>query len=207
MRNFDNFNRYLDILMGDIYPQPPDLGHSNMAEQVIANWISMLIPCERVLDVGCGQGFAAPMFQRIGIQYMGVALGEDARICQANHLDVMNMDFHFLDFPDDFVDLVFARHSLEHSPMPLLALMEWKRVSKNWLCIILPNPEVYGWTGLNHYSVMHPNQVEFLLDLAGWHIIWTDFNEKSELRYMCEKKRATHYEAFIERETSVPIPS
>jgi hypothetical protein len=34
-------------------------------------------------------------------------------------------DFHFIDSGGEIYDLIFARHALEHSPMPILALMEW----------------------------------------------------------------------------------
>lgn len=199
MRNFENFDRYLDILLGDIYAQPSDFGHTAMASIVINKWVGLLNPCRNVLDVGCGQGFTAPMFYQYGIDFTGVAIGEDAKIAsESKGLKVYNEDFHFLHFDDESFDLIFSRHSLEHSPMPLLALMEWQRVSRNWLCLVLPNAEHYGWAGLNHYSVMHPNQVEFLLDRAGWHIIWSDFDEPTELRYMCEKKRQSHYEQYLE---------
>ena len=143
---------------------------------------------KRVLDVGCGDtAFMKEMFESECINYTGIAL-------RTNHPDVINMDFTFLDFPDNSFDMIFSRHSLEHSPMPIISLMEWHRVSSAWLCLILPNPLAFGWTGRNHYSVLHPSQAEFLLDRAGWHIIWTDFTNPNELRYMCEKIRTSEYE-------------
>jgi ubiquinone/menaquinone biosynthesis C-methylase UbiE len=84
------------------------------------------------------------------------------------------MDFTFLEYPDNYVDLIFARHSLEHSPMPLITLMEWARVSQNWLGIVLPAPEWYTYRGLNHYSVMNMEQIHNLLDVAGWNVMWED---------------------------------
>lgn len=198
MRDYRNLDLYLDVLAGDIYPQPPDPGHISMAEAAINQWVGNLMECKTVLDVGCGQGIAAPMLQNFGLDYTGVTLGNDYAVCRSHGLKVYNMDFHFLDFPDNSFDLILSRHSLEHSPMPLLALMEWFRVSKSWLMLILPNAEHYGWAGLNHYSVLHPNQAEFLLDKAGWHIIWSDFEDKSELRYMCEKIRSSHYERYVQ---------
>lgn len=197
MRNFLNVNRYLDILLEDIYPQPLDKGHTDMTGQVIYKWCGS-IQCRNVLDVGCGQGVAVPFFNELGIEYTGVTLGQDYAVCKSLGLNVYKQDFTFLDFPDESFDLIFSRHSLEHSPMPLITLMEWERVSRNLLCLVLPNPEWYKWVGLNHYSVMHPTQVEALLDRAGWHIIWSDFDEPQELRYMCEKKHKGHYDKYLE---------
>lgn len=187
-RDFSRINTYLNKLVQDIYDQPVDPGHTKWALDVFDNWFKPYKNIKTLLDVGCGDtAFMKERFESIGIEYTGVAL-------KTNNPNVHNMDFSFLNFDDNSFDIIFSRHSLEHSPMPVLTLMEWYRVSKSWLCLILPNPITYGWAGLNHYSVMHPNQVEFLLERAGWNIIWSDFNEPSELRYMCEKIRKSEYE-------------
>jgi hypothetical protein len=55
--------------------------------------------------------------------------------------------------------------------------MEWARVSKNWLGIVLPAPEWYTYKGQNHYSVMNLEQVRNLLDVAGWNILWERIDE------------------------------
>lgn len=174
MRDYSNIDRYITKLYGEIYAQPEDGGHTRMAQKVIDFWASRMTTCHSVLDVGCGTGFCQSMFERWGMKYEGIAIGED--VVQAKLLghNVKVMDFNFLDYPDDYVDLIFARHSLEHSPMPLITLMEWARVSKNWLGIVLPAPEWYTYTGLNHYSVMNMEQITNLLKVAGWSILWTD---------------------------------
>lgn len=205
MRDYTYLDLYLNMLLGDDYGQEPDAGHTRMMQEVLDGWIANLSGCENVLDVGCGAtAMASNAFGELGISYTGIALKKDAVKAQKLGKNVYEMDMNFLEFDDESFRLVFARHVLEHSPMPLLSLMEWYRVSSQWLCVVLPNPEFYGWSGLQHYSVMHPNQIEFLLDRAGWHIIWSDFTEKSELRYMCEKKRSSHYENFIERKIQEP---
>ena len=187
-RNFSNINTYLNKLLQDIYASPPDEKHTAWARNVFDKWFLNNTSVKTVLDVGCGDtALIKDWFGAIGAEYTGIALN-------SNNPNVTNMDFSFLSFEDDSFDLIWSRHSLEHSPMPLLTLMEWYRVSKSWLCLILPNPLEYGWAGLNHYSVMHPTQIEFLLKRAGWNVIWTDFSEPSELRYMCEKIVKTEYE-------------
>jgi SAM-dependent methyltransferase len=197
MRDFTNINRYLNILQDDVYAQPPDKGHTDMTGQVIYKWFRNLQGCLTVLDAGCGQGNSFPFFTELGMSVIGVTLGEDYDVCKEKGLPVYNSDFSFLEFPDGSFDAVFSRHSLEHSPMPLLTLMEWYRVAKDFLCLVLPNPDWFTWVGKNHYAVMHPNQAEFLLDRAGWHVIWSDFSEPQELRYMCEKKRISHYDKYV----------
>lgn len=89
------------------------------------------------------------------------------------------MDFNFLVWQDETFDLVWSRHTLEHSPFPLITLMEWRRVTKatGFLALIMPAPEPEGfWTvhGRNHYSVLPKENVEWLLRRAGWHILQFD---------------------------------
>ena len=187
LRNFSRLNMYLNMLLDDVYPQPTDAGHTKWANQVFEKWFMPNGLGESVLDVGCGDtAFMKSRFESVGMKYTGVAV-------RTINPEIVNADFSFLDFDDNSFDVIFSRHSLEHSPMPIITLMEWNRVSSHLLCLILPNPITYGWAGRNHYSMLHPDQVEFLLNRSGWHIIWTDFSEESELRYMCEKVQKSEY--------------
>jgi ubiquinone/menaquinone biosynthesis C-methylase UbiE len=191
MRDYSRIDSYLNELDGDIYAQPSDPMHAAWATQVIQSWIPNLKDaCKTVLDVGCGQGFCKTIFEKLGtgIIWRGVTLGEDFVKCMEKGLPVNNYDMTFLDsFADESFDLVFARHVLEHSPMPLITLMEWHRVARNWLCLVLPRPIFWSYVGLNHYAVMDTTQVMWLLSRAGWHPIW-DAETTEEYRFMCEKK-------------------
>lgn len=190
MRRYDQFERYLNKLSNQIYEQPPDIGHTSWAIDVIDKWISQMPTCTSVLDVGCGSGFCKPLFEKYGKTWAGVTLGRDAIICEQNEISpVFNADFSFLDMIEkESYDLVFSRHSLEHSPFPILTLMEWYRVSKQWLCVILPNPMFWTVRGQNHYSVVYPDQAKWNFEQSGWGIIWEDHTPE-EMRYMLEKQR------------------
>lgn len=188
MRNFSNFNRYLNILFIDDYGQPPDEGHEEMIRTVMEKWISNM-DSKTVLDVGCGAtAVAEPYFRERGIEYTGISLGKDAELAMAAGKNVIKADMTFLDmFEDGSFDLIWARHSVEHSPMPLITLFEFHRVSKAHLCLIVPRPQFFGRTGLQHYSVLYKDQWEFLMERAGWGVIWRDENAQ-EYRFMAEKK-------------------
>lgn len=202
MRNWNHIDSYLNKLYADLYPQPEDPGHTSLALKVIDTWMSRMTTCKSVLDLGCGTGFCQPMFEKWGVSYEGVCLGEDYMTALEKGRSVKRMDFSFLDHEDKSFDLLFSRHSLEHSPMPLLTLMEWARVSRYWLGIILPHPDWYGYKGRNHYSVMNHEQVHNLLDNAGWKVLWSDVDKlpfkknedepavpvNHEFWLMCEKK-------------------
>jgi len=186
MRDYTNIERYINELTGDVYPQPPDEGHTRMARWLIDNWFVNLPTCKTVLDVGCGSGFMQPMFAELGIVWTGVTLSADYLVCKNQGLDVHNEDMSFLPFADKSYDVVLGRHVLEHSPMPILTLMEWNRVAKQWVCVVLPNPDHYGYVGRNHYSVMSHTQLVWLAARAGMKPIW-ELLAENEIRVLLEK--------------------
>lgn len=173
MRDFSKIDGYITKLYSDIYPQPPDNGHTAWANESIAATLPLMDNIENVLDVGCGEGFCQEIFESHGLRYQGVAFGEDVINAQAMGLNVVEMDFSFLNYPDRSFDVVYSRHSLEHSPMPLLTLMEWHRVTKRYLALVLPVSEYWGIQGKNHYFMLSRSQWENLFNIAGFKIIYT----------------------------------
>lgn len=189
MRDYYHIERYLNQLADDIYPQPPDSGHQAMLEAVCHAWLPQISNLTSILDVGCGQGQAFSTLKGFASRVEGVTLGSDAGICRANGHKVYSADISFLPYLDGEFDLIFARHVLEHSPMPLLTLMEWRRVARQWLLLVLPNPTHYGYVGKNHYYVLNREQIGNLLEVSGWQALWEDESESTEIRLFCEKVR------------------
>jgi|SRR6185369_2452091 len=175
MRDWTNHDRYLTKLAGSIYRQPEDPGHSALTYKVICHWMSRLTGCHSCLDLGCGEGFAQGFFEEWGVKYEGITLGDDYLFAKDTGRNVKKMDLSFLEYEDESYDLLFSRHSLEHSPFPLLTLMEWYRVSKQWLGVVVPTPEWYGTRGSpNHYYILYPDQWLNLFDNAGWNVVWNE---------------------------------
>ena len=187
MRDYNYFEIYLNTLVDDIYEQPVDEGHTRMALNVIDNWIPKLVGCKSVVDMGCGQIAPQGAFEQYGLSYLGISIGRDVVEAVKAGKSVINEDMTFTKLDSESFDLVYSRHSLEHSPFPLLTLMEWHRIAKHWLCLVLPSPAHYGWVGKNHYGVMNFDQAKSFLERAGWNIIWSDTSEPTEIRLMCEK--------------------
>lgn len=171
MRDYRQFDEYLDRITGDVYAQPPDPGHTEWALDAVREYCAIPKGVGNVLDVGCGQGFLSQEFKNMGIHWTGVTIGEDYKICKKNKLNVKNADMTFLPFNDKEFGMVFARHVLEHSPFPILTLMEWRRVCRGHLVLVAPSPNYWGWSGKNHYSVMSLDQTAWLLKRAGWNPI------------------------------------
>lgn len=181
-RNYGFFNQCVENLTGDVYAQPPDPGHLEWAIEAF-DWIMTTIyldrPIEsdRLLDVGCGQGFMCPVFESVGFDWTGVTIGEDFGQAQEhmkrNGFDkskVHEADMTFLPFGNNTFDLIFARHVLEHSPFPVITLMEWHRVAKKtgWLCLVAPAPHWWLSGGRNHYSIVPKGNLLWWLSRSGW---------------------------------------
>ena len=115
MRDYKRFDEYYSELMNlDLYTQPMDDGHLKKMVDVISRWIAP-IGGGIVLDVGSGYSEAERIFKDVGISYCGMSLAENNK--------VPSEDFNFID-GENLVDIVFSRHSLEHSPFPLITLWE-----------------------------------------------------------------------------------
>ena len=173
MRDYKRFDRHINSLIPDIYEQPPDEGHLEWAISAVDKLATIPQNLQTVLDVGCGQGFMKEYFEEIlEMEWSGITIGEDYAIAKkAGIKQIYNIDMTFLPYIGPTFDLIFARHVLEHSPFPLITLMEWRRVCKGYLLLVVPAPDYWGYCGRNHYHVMEKLQIKCLLNRAGWDII------------------------------------
>lgn len=183
MRNYQKMEQYLDWLMQDIYPEPPMPQHEDITENVFQTFIVPNInQFNRVLDVGCGCGIALKRFKALGISAVGITLGEsDYRECLQQNFEVRLMDQSFLDFSAWEFDLVYARHVLEHSPFPLITLLEFNRVLKTdgYTYVELPWAESIHTSNTNHYSLFGKKSWCHLFGKSGFSIlnnVTADFN-------------------------------
>ncbi len=85
----------------------------------------------RILDVGCGDGFAMQLFSFYGAYPVGISTAEEeVHWCREQGLEAYLMDQNWLDFDDQCFDVVWSHHTLEHSVAPILAVKEAARVLK-----------------------------------------------------------------------------
>lgn len=172
MRDYKHIDAYLDALQQDVYPQPEDDLHTIWAAESILEFTKRTKDIFSVLDVGCGEAFCQTHFENYGCEYVGVCVGEDYQNARRKGRNVLDCDFTFLPFLDDSYDMVYGRHSLEHSPMPLLTLMEWRRVTRRYVALVLPSPEHWGYGGRNHYFVLNGDQWRNLFGVAGLDVVY-----------------------------------
>jgi SAM-dependent methyltransferase len=110
---------------------------------------------------------------------VGITLSdEDVDLCMSKGHTVEKHDFSFLPqskgYDDNSVDFIFLRHTLEHSPYPIITLMEYNRILKqdSKIYIEVPAPDCerkHEWN-LNHYSILGPSQLIALLQRTGFDI-------------------------------------
>ena len=133
-----------------ISAQPPDANHDRLTREVIAKWADT-IAGRSVLDVGCGQGLACKIWEAHGYKWTGVALGGDCYALSGKEYEHLCTDMHMLSGAK--ADVVYARHALEHSPFPAIALESWTRVA-SWLIVVVPVPGRLSNMHSGHLSVL-----------------------------------------------------
>lgn len=173
-QNLIRFFQFLGRVEEAAYPEEPAHIHTEVTQVALEHLTNFMPigPGIRVLDVGCGQGPALQYFREHGADAIGISLNStDVSVCQSKGFTVYSMDQSFMDFDDNSFDLVWARHVLEHSVMPLYTLMEYKRLLKDSgvLYIEVPDADTGALhaSNKNHYSIFTQTSWLGLLDKAG----------------------------------------
>jgi SAM-dependent methyltransferase len=159
----------------DLYPEYPDAGHRRVTQDVLkiidARWG---LRGKHVLDVGCGQGVALEMLGQYGARAKGLTFGQDFAECRRKGLDVYQMDMSFLEFPDETFDLIWARHSLEHSLFPYFTLhvlfCALKRGGLLYAEVPAPDTSANHQQNRNHYSCLTRSSWISLFNRVGFEI-------------------------------------
>jgi len=85
----------------------------------------------RVLDFGCGQGIETAYLHRLtGAQVFGIDVNQEFDLWARSIAGLINYDGEHVPFPDDFFDVVYSFHVLEHVGELSKVLAEVRRVLK-----------------------------------------------------------------------------
>ena len=188
----NDINKTLDLLklrfyteylyQAHIYAEGDSPFHKSLTSDVVKQYIDPLnLPKNaNILDLGCGPGyFLDEMKAREYTNVTGVTLSpDDIKLCESKGHLVKPYDLSFIPaqdgWSDESVDLIFLRHALEHSPWPIISLIEYNRLLKQGgkLYVEIPQPDCdrkHEWN-LNHYSIFGQNQLAALLQRTGFNI-------------------------------------
>lgn len=113
---------------------------------------------EKILEIGCGRGYAAKKVQQIAPQTFGIDLNAEAiQNGVAQNLQVMNAES--LEFPDNTFDKIYSLHTVEHIPNIAKALGEMARVLKpiGKIMLVYPAEPVRGMFAMFAAAVLLKN--------------------------------------------------
>jgi 2-polyprenyl-3-methyl-5-hydroxy-6-metoxy-1,4-benzoquinol methylase len=172
----DRIWAYRELCLTHVYSEPDTQMHQNVMDHMIPKFVNEynLDSSKKILDIGCGQGYGMLKFVELGCTNVtGLTLSaDDVKAARARGFAVVEEDMSFQGAEDEAYDVLFARHSLEHSPYPLLTLLEFNRILKpgGIAYIEMPSPqctralEEYD----NHYAIMGARQWRALMIRAGF---------------------------------------
>lgn len=164
---------FLAKCAADVYAEPRDGGHDYITAEMCAVVARRLAVGAHILDVGCGQGPALEWFCSHGFNPCGITMSEeDKRTCGTKGFGVWIEDQNELgEWLIDF-DCVWARHVIEHSPIPYFTLTEFNRVLKPggilYVEVPMPGTSCKHETNVNHYSVLTREMWASLIIRAGF---------------------------------------
>jgi SAM-dependent methyltransferase len=193
---------YYEHVLGQVYAEGESPFHRDITQDVVTRFIDPLnLPKHaEILDLGCGPGyFLDAMKQRDFTNVTGVTLStDDIDTANKKQHRVVRSDMNFLSNRDESVDMLFCRHSLEHSPFPYITLLEYNRVLRpnGYLYIEVPAPdgERPHEENRNHYSILGRSMWLSLLKRSGFDVTWYDY----EFPIMMESQRITEkYYVFV----------
>jgi SAM-dependent methyltransferase len=177
---FKLYNEYL--ITKHVYSEGDSGFHRDLTKKVVESYIDPLnLPKDAIIaDLGAGPGyFLDEMKAREYTNVIGVTLGpDDIKLCQSKGHTVKPYDLSFLPqndgFGDESHDLIFLRHALEHSPYPIISLMEYNRILKTggkiYIEVPQPNSDRKHEFNPNHYSILGDQQLTALLYRTGFKI-------------------------------------
>jgi glycosyltransferase involved in cell wall biosynthesis/peptidoglycan/xylan/chitin deacetylase (PgdA/CDA1 family)/ubiquinone/menaquinone biosynthesis C-methylase UbiE len=170
----------LQSAYGEIVHEPSNELNEIGTVQALNEYSEIMTSSSRVLDVDCGRGFAMKEMKRRNLNPVGITvIDDDCVCCQSQGLNVLKQDMsHMTQIGDGDFDGVFARHSLEHSPIPVIALRELWRVIKPraWMIVIVQQSSVIVCD--NHYNIFEPREWASLFAMAGFEL--TQYREVRE---------------------------
>jgi ubiquinone/menaquinone biosynthesis C-methylase UbiE len=170
-------DKYLKRIYSTVYSEPetPNF-HVPLIQRSVEQFFNKmeLKKDAKILDIGCGQGtFMREMEDRGYKEVVGITMSkDDVDACISKGYQAVYGDMSDLSYQDESWDMIWCRHALEHSPFPLLTLLEFNRVLKKggFLYVEVPAPDTERDHEFNpnHFSVMGERMWASLFGRSGF---------------------------------------
>lgn len=134
-------------------------------------------PGERILDIGCGEGFLLASANRADMAAVGVEISELALRLAARHAPAAHLVCsagEALPFPDRSFDLVTCIGTLEHFTDPAQGAREVARIlrPRGRALLVVPNRRFAVWLFSHRRGTEQSEATELLLDLREWQALF-----------------------------------
>jgi len=124
----------------------PDRGLVSRSDAMIRSRLNWIPYCanQKVLDVACG---VSKLCQSLSSNVYGLEINPQAvKEVRRSGIRVKRADIEKRwDFPDNFFDIVYANHIIEHLQNPDHLITESKRVLKKGGLLIIGTPNIASW--------------------------------------------------------------
>lgn len=192
---------FIEGLREDIYPEHESSVHRQITEWAVKDIVARF-PAgmrSRALDVGYGLGIAHKLFKDSGFEVCSITLSKKEQETGINLGQVVLLrDQNNFDMDDEYFHIVYARHVIEHSPIPFWTLHEYKRLVKEggfiYIEVPAPGTSCHHETNQNHYSVLTNEAWLALIFRTGLEVIdarqWnmgTPVGPDTYFSYLCQK--------------------
>lgn len=179
------FKRYLDHFRYDFRSFAANqfniVAMDKLIDMVEVHAPESLADC-RILDIGCGDGYILGRLKRNqqgrkGLLGLSVCRGDIKRAARTHGVKVKFGEMHSIPVRTGSIDTIIARHCLEHSMMPMIALLEMYRVldkQKGLLVVVLPANTPFWVNYPWHYHCMPRENWVKLFDNAGFDISYEE---------------------------------
>jgi len=158
-------------------------GSEKQVRRTQARFISLLVNCAPVLDIGCGRGIFLRSLRAAGIPAQGIdTYGPAVEVCRRDGLNVERADaLSYVSVRTEEFGGIFCSHVIEHLPFEdaqrLVKACASALTEGGRLVIVTPNPGDVGvmgntfWLDPTHVRPYPTLLVEAIIEEAGLHRI------------------------------------
>ena len=116
MSKWNDFHAFYEHLLTEVYHEPDSMLTTQVTDRMIPGFLELFTTNEKILDLGCGAGYAMKKMREFGMKNVeGLTLNdEDIKAVEQEGFKVHKLDFNFTGFKDKY-DGIWMRHVLELS--------------------------------------------------------------------------------------------